>query len=279
MARRRKTVPVTTGIDAPEFEIPNWEAIEESCRFKIKFSQAKKDSIKEATRRYLWLQESETKAQSLVGQKSDLEKIATVTRELRRRLKPLSDAVAVSIPSDEAIQNATKRSDRDTQKAHREAFERDLDRGFQMLQRLDRYFHEATSFRSAKLSGRKPIRNFAYEMEALCRSLTSLENAANQAAKNTIGETGFQVEGEAWDRWIVQIKKIVIDSGLSATTSNDTDKRSATATETPFLRLVRELQNLLPRPARRHEHSGSGLAKAIQRAIEKAGRISARKAA
>jgi hypothetical protein len=130
----------------------------------------------------------------------------------------------------------------------------------------------------AGLGERRPFRNFVQELEALYSLLRSLEDAANKAAGKTRDERDLQLKGDAWDRWIAGIYEIATNYGLPATTSNDTDKRPF-ATETPFLRLVKELQNLLPDRARRREHSNSALAKAIQRAIERLRDPSKRRAA
>jgi hypothetical protein len=251
MAARRKTVPVTTGIHPPEFAITNWSEIEKACKFKSKLPEAAQTHIKEATRRFLWRQTMEAEAIPLADQKSDLLEIAEATEKLRLHLKPLKDAVAVSIPTDEQIE---------------EGLDREKDRGFQIMHRLERYFDEVTSSRPIKLGERKRFRNFAQEMETLCDFLASLEDAARKAEKATSFEIGSQLRGDAWKLWIADISKAVTDAGLSATTSNDTDKRAST--ETPFMRLIRELQKLLPEKARRRDHSNQALAKDIQRALE-----------
>ena len=268
MSARRKTVPVTIGICAPEFLITSWPAIEKVCKFRTELPKAARDDIQEKTRLYLWLQKMKAEAIPLANQVSDFKKIAKATEELRQRLAPLRDAVAMSIPSDKNIKEALNRNTQASKDAHREKLRRDLDRSLQIMHRLEPCFDEVTTFRSFKLGERRPFRNFAQEMEVLCSLLASLEDAANKAAGKTRDERDLQLKGDAWDRWIAGIYKIVTDYGLPATTSNDTDKRPL-ATETPFLRLVKELQNLLPDKARRREHSNPALAKAIQRAIEK----------
>jgi hypothetical protein len=265
MSRRRPTVPVTTGVCPPDFSIKNWPGIEEACKFKSKLPA---EVIEVATRRFLSLQKMEAEAIPLADQKRDLLKIATTTEMLRFQLSPLKNAVSVSIPGDEEIEKGPDR----------EQIKKDVDRGFQIMHRLEPYFDEVISFRSDKLGERRPFRNFAQEMEVLCSLLASLEHAATEAAGKTRDEKDLQLKGDAWDRWIAEIYQILTDHGLSATTSNDTDKRPF-ATETPFLRLVKELQNLLPKEARRRVHSNPALAKAIQRAIERVSRLSQERAA
>lgn len=267
MPARRKTVPVTTGIHPPEFFIRNWPEIEEACKFKSEVPEAAQTDIEGATRRFLLLQKMEAEAILLADQKSDLFEIAKATERLQMHLKPLRDAIAVSIPTDTEIEEGLDREKKQIKDdLSREKIKKDLDRGFQIMHRLERCFDEVTSSRPIKLGERKRFRDFAQEMKTLCDFLASLEGAARKATEIAPDEKSPQLKGDAWDGWISNLSKIVTNAGLPATTSNDTDKRAKT--ETPFVRLVRELQKLLPENARRRDHSDQALAKAIQRALE-----------
>jgi hypothetical protein len=250
MSRRQDTVPVTTGILAPAFVIENWPAIETACKFKSEIPKNAREQIREKTWSYLGLQKMEAEAIPLADQIKDLGDIAKATEGLRERLVPVRKFLALDEHREAAIARC------------------EVDRGAQLMHRLQPCFDEVDSFRSVRVGERRRLRDFAREMEVLCSLLTSLENAAIKAAEKTRDEKhDLQLKGDAWDRWIAQIHKIVTDCALAPTTRNDTDKRAAI--ETPFLRLVKELQKLLPKAARRPEHSDAALAKAIQRAIEK----------
>jgi hypothetical protein len=270
MPAKRKTVPVTTGIHPSEFliknwpEIEDWPEIEKACKFKSMLPAAAPADLKEATRRFLLLQKMEAEAIPLADLKSDLFEIAKATEEFRLHLTPLRAAVGVSIPTDKQIDEGLKREKKQIKDdLIQEKIKKDLDRGFQIMHRLERCFNEVASSQPIKLGERRQFRNFAQEMKMLCESLASLEDAARKAAEATRDENAPQLKGDAWNRWIAEIYEIVTDAGLPATTSNDTDKR--VDTETPFVRLVRELQKLLPNEAR---HKDRGLVKAIQRATE-----------
>jgi hypothetical protein len=245
MSARRKTVPVTTGIQRPRFRITKWPEIVRACKFKSKLRKAARAEIEVATRHFLWLEGMEAKAIPSAKKKNELFAVADAAKRLRTKLAPLK-AAAVTVTTEETIQN--------------------FDSGFQSLHRLSRYFEGTDTFRAIKLSERKRFPDFVQEMKLLDDILASLELAANKAAKAMDLEVAPQLKGDAWNHWIAKVYKIVTDAGLSATTSNDTNKRANT--ETPFMRLVRELQKLLPSEARRPDDKDQALAKAIQRATE-----------
>jgi hypothetical protein len=253
MSAKRKTVPVTTGIHPPDFKITNWPDIERACRFKARLPKASRAEIERATRRFLWLEKMEAQALPFAPQKEALLDIAQDAKRLRLKLTPLRNAIFVPLAIDIMIEE-----DRDRGIFHQPR-ESNLDEGFQILHRLNRQRTESQPARQ-----RKP--DFIQEMKFLYEMLGSLELAANRAAKAMHLEVAPQLKGDAWNRWIAEICEVVMDAGLSATTSNDADKRANTAT--PFIRLVRKLQKLLPNEARRPDDEDQALAKAIQRATK-----------
>jgi hypothetical protein len=73
--------------------------------------------------------------------------------------------------------------------------------------------------------------------------------------------SGF-VEHAAWDKWICDILRILEESNLLKGVGSN----SILSSVTPAVRLILELQGLLPGGERRHQHSASGLAQAMKRA-------------
>lgn len=266
MSTRRKTASVTTGAWAPVFCFGDegWERFKSVCKFKSTMPFVAKDDIELATTQYLRLQQMEAEAVPSANIESDFQKIAVATDTLRRHLRPLEDAVTVSAMNVGGAGN--------------KQLSTDIDRGFQLMHRLEPYFEEMISFKFPKSGRQRPFRNFSREIEVLCRLLACLNDAATEAAKKTRNESDHQLKGDAWDCWVARLYNILTDHGLSATISNDTDKRPS-KTETPFLRLVIALQDLLSKEARRPVHSKPALAKAIQRALDRVGRLSQGKAA
>src|SRR5438105_4376475 len=129
MSARRKMVPVTTGIHAPEFLITNWSGIEKACKFKSELPDAARTDIAEATRRFLWLENMEAKAIPSAGKKNELFEIAKDARRLRLKLEPLKQAASVPIA---------------------ETIKIDYDSSFQTLHRLGRQFEGTDTLRSIK---------------------------------------------------------------------------------------------------------------------------------
>jgi hypothetical protein len=90
--------------------------------------------------------------------------------------------------------------------------------------------------------------------------LRSFVDACERALRDN--ESGY-VEGESWNDWILSLTKILKAEQLPTKASNSYSKSGASS---PFVLLVEELQNRLPKEARRHDHSKEALARAINRA-------------
>jgi hypothetical protein len=78
-------------------------------------------------------------------------------------------------------------------------------------------------------------------------------------------------KGECWDEWVRKLTYIAKEHRLPTSARTDTDKKKASTKSSPFVLLVRELQQLVPAAAARHGHSDDALAKAIQRARPRRG--------
>jgi hypothetical protein len=71
---------------------------------------------------------------------------------------------------------------------------------------------------------------------------------------------GFRA-GEAWDRWIRRLTRILEKAGLPTGARNDSDQSRTS----PFVAFIRGLQGCLPAKFKRHTFSNPALAKAIER--------------
>jgi hypothetical protein len=92
---------------------------------------------------------------------------------------------------------------------------------------------------------RDPLRNISSDMRLLifrCQdALRELDDTKDQ---------GFS-KGEAWDRWIVRLTSIAEKHGLPWRVRKDSDKQSQQSRISPFVELVWELQQSVPKAHRR----------------------------
>jgi hypothetical protein len=72
-------------------------------------------------------------------------------------------------------------------------------------------------------------------------------------------------ESRVWNIWVNALTKIMKDSGLPYQVRKDTDKNKSDV-PSPFVKLVRELQNCLPQECRKFTQSDDALAQGIHRA-------------
>jgi hypothetical protein len=72
-------------------------------------------------------------------------------------------------------------------------------------------------------------------------------------------------EGEVWNIWVNALTEILKKNGLPYKVRKDSDKNK-TDSQSPFVVLVRELQNCLPEKFRKFAHSDYALAQGIYRA-------------
>jgi hypothetical protein len=90
--------------------------------------------------------------------------------------------------------------------------------------------------------------------ELLCSCITACD-----AATNELDNPDFSViEGKAWEQFVRTLTTILEKTNLPTGASNDKNKRIS-----PFVNLVRELQECIPAESRQHTHSDLALAKAI----------------
>ncbi len=99
-------------------------------------------------------------------------------------------------------------------------------------------------------------------LETLYALLSSLHSASVAALAELEQERngGSFRRGEAWQEWIVRLTEILKTRGLPTGVSKDGLKNS------PFVALVRELQECFPAECRRSMHSDAALAAAVTRA-------------
>ena len=72
-------------------------------------------------------------------------------------------------------------------------------------------------------------------------------------------------DGEAWDRWVVQLTDLAETNALPTASSISRPKLNSEKPSS-FVRLVDELQARIPEKYQRHRHSPVALAAAIKRA-------------
>jgi hypothetical protein len=72
-------------------------------------------------------------------------------------------------------------------------------------------------------------------------------------------------EGEVWNIWVNAVTKIMKQSGLPYQVRKDSDKNKKES-PSPFVTLIKELQNRLPKECRKFTHSDYALAQGIYRA-------------
>jgi hypothetical protein len=78
------------------------------------------------------------------------------------------------------------------------------------------------------------------------------------------GSYGTFTPGEIWNLWVNSITTVIRDENLPYKVRKDTDKH--TGNNSPFVRLIKEIQNSLPKEFRMFTHSDDALAQAIHRA-------------
>jgi len=104
---------------------------------------------------------------------------------------------------------------------------------------------EGDAIKRRRRKKRDPLRNISSDMRLLifrCQdALRELDDTKDQ---------GFS-KGEAWDRWIVRLTSIAEKHGLPWRVRKDSDKQSQQSRISPFVELVWELQQSVPKAHRR----------------------------
>ncbi len=95
--------------------------------------------------------------------------------------------------------------------------------------------------------------------------VAAFDNAKRELPKEAIA--GF-VEGQMWDGLVCSLTDFAEQRGYPAGASKGANK-SAKEKTSPFIGLVRELQNTFPRECRRHTASDMAIAEAIAAARRK----------
>jgi hypothetical protein len=113
---------------------------------------------------------------------------------------------------------------------------------------------------------RKP--NIDSRPSVVTETLSALLRACDAAAKHWKAlsqETWIWQDGEAWNRWIVELTDLMERNRLPIAASISQPKL-ADANTSPFVRFVKELQHSIPKKYRRSYHSDVALNEAIKRA-------------
>jgi hypothetical protein len=93
----------------------------------------------------------------------------------------------------------------------------------------------------------------------------SLLQSCNRMLASWKSKEGLLQEGLAWAKWVQAITEMMREHGLPTEVRKDSDKRDADRVNSPFVRLIYQLQNCIPENLRRHAHSKDGLSQAIHR--------------
>ena len=105
--------------------------------------------------------------------------------------------------------------------------------------------------------------------DTLSGLLTSFDVACTNAVRQLNDPaTPSHKEGDMWVHWIGSLAQAVHKVGLPCTVRKDAGNKSRSDMQSPFVRLVREVQECLPVECRRHhKQSESALADAVSRAL------------
>jgi hypothetical protein len=108
--------------------------------------------------------------------------------------------------------------------------------------------------------GKEYLKPFASEVSSF---LVACESALDEMSRSS--SPGYWPDGGAWREWIKTITQIMESNGLPSSARKDTDKNK-TGRPSVFVNFMRELQACLRKHYRRHMHSDTALADAINRA-------------
>jgi hypothetical protein len=100
--------------------------------------------------------------------------------------------------------------------------------------------------------------------KALSSFLRACDEALNQM-KSLSPKTWMWEDGEAWNRWVVQLSRFAETNGFPTASSISRPKLDPEKAS-PFVRFVDQLQASIPEKYRRHRQSPVALAEAIKRA-------------
>jgi hypothetical protein len=100
--------------------------------------------------------------------------------------------------------------------------------------------------------------------DALLNLLRAFHIACNVSLKqlNDHLVSGFK-SGSAWRVWVSRLTEIMDKTQLPSSLRKDVGSKSKSDSQSPFVRLVSELQKCLPKESQRHTHSEAALADAI----------------
>jgi hypothetical protein len=98
-------------------------------------------------------------------------------------------------------------------------------------------------------------------------TLSALLRACDAAAEHwkALSQETWIWQGEAWNRWIVELTDLMERNRLP-TAASISQPKLADANTSPFVRFVKELQHSIPKKYRRSYHSDVALTEAIKRA-------------
>ena len=234
MPKRRPRLPVTTGIERPTFQIMKdaWRRLERAYGHKI--PDRIRSSIENLTVNYLWLAKMEHTA-------APLSSARIITSSAHKSAEALLSDL-------EDIQNC--KTDAHTFVGH-------LIRQQLASKMLSKELGRERS--SGKLFIRRPLRD---DLGEIIRALGTLMSALTGAGEEQQLNTDAQREGQAWARWIRNLKSVLKEAGLPIGAHKDNRSPSPSA----FVKFLSALQEELPQlPGVRPFADDRSLAEAIHR--------------
>jgi hypothetical protein len=225
--KRSRKLPIVTGPDHVEFTIAEEKWQRIESAYGKKAPPNVRSNVLEATKTFILL------------------------NMLERRAGPAADAQTIIAACEKAARN----------------FQRVLlagasssDAAISVRELIKENFSDTESFPDTRLSNR----------DQLFKRLNGLLHSFLVACDLSLKElsepsTATFEEGEGWKDWIDRLTEIMKEAGLPFRVRKDTDKRKSVGLS-PFVGLVRELQNCLPDECRQTTRSDEALAEAISRA-------------
>src|SRR5262249_21783525 len=219
-----------TGTIKPNFSISEatWDSLERTYGCKIPTDV--RTLIESATVRYLWLEQMEREAGSLDSAQACVSTLCNDTEKLLQKLQDVRDC------KDDA----------------RTFVRYAIDRQLGLAGRSER-------LRKYGSASRRPIVD---RIDQLVRDLSGLRSALTALVSGDLQFIEPQQEGQAFGRWLLEVKSIMLNARLPTGARKD---RSTSAVDSPFVRLMCELQNHFPKGGGKPFTDSRSMAEAIHR--------------
>jgi hypothetical protein len=233
MPRHKKRLSATTGILKPAFSMSAQEWTNVEGNYGRKLSTETRKLIEGATIRYLWLDQMERNALPLTTADNLVSAAEKSAQILLKQLNAL-DPRPTFDPDQEPGATVTEVRDKDA-----------------------KYFIVHLLQSRLRLPHGRP---FEDKLKLFMRDLEAFTLALSDVRAD-VETSGYQQEGQAWNRWVCNLRDILKKDGLPCGTTRNTDTPAL-----PFVRLVSQLQEECPQGGWRFKDTRA-LTLAMYRAI------------